>query len=60
MPVKEGGKQKKSKKSIETYKIYIYKVLKQVRTQRIVGFSSLVSSFFSRMYLFACGCWVLI
>ncbi|KAG0568434.1 hypothetical protein M758_6G016900 [Ceratodon purpureus] len=31
MPVKEGGKQKKkSKKSIETYKIYIYKVLKQV------------------------------
>lgn len=31
MPVREGSKQKKkSKKSIETYKIYIYKVLKQV------------------------------
>jgi histone H2B len=29
-PVKEGGKKKKAKKSTETYKIYIYKVLKQV------------------------------
>ncbi len=29
-PVKEGGKKKKAK-STETYKIYIYKVLKQVR-----------------------------
>jgi hypothetical protein len=28
-PVKEGGKKKKAK-STETYKIYIYKVLKQV------------------------------
>ena len=28
---KEGGKKKKNKKSVETYKIYIYKVLKQVR-----------------------------
>jgi len=27
---KEGGKKKKNKKSTETYKIYIYKVLKQV------------------------------
>eukprot|EP00246_Nothoceros_aenigmaticus_P011207 TRINITY_DN2974_c0_g2_i1.p1 TRINITY_DN2974_c0_g2~~TRINITY_DN2974_c0_g2_i1.p1 ORF type:complete len:153 (+),score=41.03 TRINITY_DN2974_c0_g2_i1:53-460(+) len=27
---KEGGKKKKMKKSVETYKIYIYKVLKQV------------------------------
>jgi len=27
---KEGGKKKKNKKSVETYKIYIYKVLKQV------------------------------
>lgn len=30
-PIKEGGKKKKAKKSTETYKIYIYKVLKQVR-----------------------------
>lgn len=30
-PIKEGGKQKKKKaKSIESYKIYIYRVLKQV------------------------------
>ncbi|KAH9555428.1 hypothetical protein CY35_08G113800 [Sphagnum magellanicum] len=29
-PLKEGGKKKKAKKSTETYKIYIYKVLKQV------------------------------
>ncbi|GBG65727.1 hypothetical protein CBR_g52321 [Chara braunii] len=28
--VKEGGKKKKMKKSTETYKMYIYKVLKQV------------------------------
>jgi hypothetical protein len=28
---KEGGKNKNNKKSVETYKIYIYKVLKQVR-----------------------------
>ena len=47
MPVKEGSKQKKkSKKSIETYKIYIYKVLKQVGnalpfSQLIFGFSRL-------------------
>eukprot|EP00246_Nothoceros_aenigmaticus_P007987 TRINITY_DN2240_c0_g1_i1.p2 TRINITY_DN2240_c0_g1~~TRINITY_DN2240_c0_g1_i1.p2 ORF type:complete len:136 (+),score=42.25 TRINITY_DN2240_c0_g1_i1:157-564(+) len=27
---KDGGKKKKMKKSVETYKIYIYKVLKQV------------------------------
>jgi len=29
-PVKEGGKKKKRAKSIESYKMYIYKVLKQV------------------------------
>ncbi|CAK9206277.1 unnamed protein product [Sphagnum troendelagicum] len=29
-PIKEGGKKKKRAKSIESYKMYIYKVLKQV------------------------------
>jgi histone H2B len=41
----EGKKKKKSKKSVETYKIYIYKVLKQVRVLSgpiPVGFPSLV------------------
>ncbi|KAJ7537823.1 hypothetical protein O6H91_11G023600 [Diphasiastrum complanatum] len=29
-PAKEGGKKKRAKRSVETYKIYIFKVLKQV------------------------------
>ncbi|KAJ7559051.1 hypothetical protein O6H91_04G067500 [Diphasiastrum complanatum] len=29
-PAKEGGKKKRVKRSVETYKIYIFKVLKQV------------------------------
>lgn len=46
-PVKKEGSKKKKAKSIETYKIYIYKVLKQVSS--VVRFSmveELSGSFF--------------
>jgi len=33
----DGAKRKKSKKSVETYKIYIYKVLKQVIVLRFIS-----------------------
>ena len=51
------GKKKKSKKSVETYKIYIYKVLKQVwlvsSPLPLVFLRS--ASLLSRILVFSCG-----
>lgn len=33
VPAADGTKKKKKSKSVETYKIYLYKVLKQVRSE---------------------------
>jgi histone H2B len=47
-PAKEGGKKKKRAKSIESYKMYIYKVLKQV---------SVSVTEFGTLHCFACASW---
>lgn len=57
-PVKKEGSKKKKAKSIETYKIYIYKVLKQVNG--VVRFSmveKLRSFSFSRLFSSHCPNW---